>query len=1157
MARFDNRRHAMDQGARSVGQDDSQDDATFALAGAASVLGAGVDIPDAAQFGSGGADAAPPRQIVFIEGDVPDAEALADGVAPGVRAVILNAGADGMQQIAAYLASHDISDLASISIVAHGSDAAVALGSGVLSAATIGQYMSELAVIGAAVRPGGDLQLFGCDVAADPAGVAFLDQVSAATGVANVAASSHLVGAAADGGSWTLNVDVGAPTVSQPFTAAAEAAYPDVLGTTTDRLYDVADTFLNTNEADTQILDLGVNGGAVSGSQGTVVNDTNGALGLANNQFYGLAIDTPNQKYYLTTYNGNGGGNNEIFAGSLAGGTPTAIFTQATNPSNINGGNDFFQIDGLALDQPNGELYFADSEMDFSGNGVPIAGQSGIYKISVNGGSVTPVVTGADFPGALALDTAHNVVFFTDSGVTISNSLDAGSLSGGKAQVLNSELPSALSVSLSGFNNTDYPFLSGVAVDTATETLYFTAYDEHLGDITDGFIDSIGYSVSNGVVTLKTNTLTTLYSGANAGEPESIVIDPANGIFYVTNQETQAIEEGSLTATDATAVTTVYTPPGVSSSETPFQPTGLVLVSGPAVNAGGSVSFTGGSGASVTLDPGLSVSDSASTTLASATVVLGGFQSGDTLTVGTPGGLSSAFNNGTLTLSGTASLATYQTALESVQYSTSPTDTDPTHGGGDTPRTITWTVSDGVDKSGPGASTLDTIHVPGTVTAGGSVTYTGPSAVVLDQTVTVSDPDSGGDLTGATVSIGAGFSAGDALVFTDQNGISGAYNAAVGVETLTGVATLANYQTALESVAFDTTSPVESVRTINWNANDGAQTTSASSSTVNVICFCAGTMIATPDGEVPVQALQPGALVLTLRNGARAVKWVGRGKVLATRGQRGVATPVIVRQGALGDGVPARDLHVTKAHALYLDLDEVLIPAEFLVNGRTILWDDRAQEVEIYHVELDSHDVLLANGAAAESFRDDGNRWLFQNGYADADWASQEPYAPVLTGGPVVDAVWRRLLDRAGPLVLPPLTDDPDLHLVVDGVRVDPLYRRDAVYGFRLPGRPTSVVVASRAGVPASLGTVRDPRTLGVALRQVTMRQGARFMLIDADDERLSGGFHGYEPADRLRWTNGAGVLPAGDFARFDAGAEVIVRLGGATQYPLEARAAA
>ena len=127
---------------------------------------------------------------------------------------------------------------------------------------------------------------------------------------------------------------------------------------------------------------------------------------------------------------------------------------------------------------------------------------------------------------------------------------------------------------------------------------------------------------------------------------------------------------------------------------------------------------------------------------------------------------------------------------------------------------------------------------------------------------------------------------------------------------------------------------------------------------------------------------------------------------------------------------------MTKAHSLYID--DVLIPVEFLVNHRTILWDDRAQEVEIYHVELDSHDVLIANGAPAESYRDDGNRWLFQNANAGWHLPPQDPYAPVLTGGPVVDAAWRRLLDRAGPRALPPMTDDPDLHLVVDGARVEP-----------------------------------------------------------------------------------------------------------------------
>jgi hypothetical protein len=326
-----------------------------------------------------------------------------------------------------------------------------------------------------------------------------------------------------------------------------------------------------------------------------------------------------------------------------------------------------------------------------------------------------------------------------------------------------------------------------------------------------------------------------------------------------------------------------------------------------------------------------------------------------------------------------------------------------------------------------------------------------------------------------------------------------------------------------------------------------------------VVCFAAGTHIATPTGEVPVEQLQIGDLVLTAHNLSRPVRWIGQGKVLATRGRRSAATPVIVRKGALADNVPNRDLRVTKAHALYID--DVLIPVEFLVNHRTILWDDRAQEVAIYHVELDSHDVLLANGAPAESYRDDGNRWLFRNASADWHLPPQAPCAPVLTGGPVVDAVWRRLLDRAGPRALPPLTADPDLHLVVDGVRVDAQERQGSVYVFRLPPRPNSVVIASREAVPAELGIARDPRSLGVALRRVAVRQGTKFMLFDAGDDRLTVGFHAYEADSHLRWTDGCAELPAASFARFDKGAEVVLHLGGVTQYRDEraspARAAA
>jgi antigen 43 len=322
-----------------------------------------------------------------------------------------------------------------------------------------------------------------------------------------------------------------------------------------------------------------------------------------------------------------------------------------------------------------------------------------------------------------------------------------------------------------------------------------------------------------------------------------------------------------------------------------------------------------------------------------------------------------------------------------------------------------------------------------------------------------------------------------------------------------------------------------------------------------VVCFCAGTMIGTPGGEVPVEKLKIGDRVLTGHNGPRPVTWIGNGKVLATRGRRSAATPVIVRKGALASNVPNADLRVTKAHSLYID--DVLIPVEFLVNHRTILWYDRAQEVDIYHVELDSHDVLIANGAPAESYRDDGNRWLFQNANTGWHLPPREPCAAVLTGGPVVDAVWRRLLDRAGPRALPPLTDDPDLHLVIDGTRVDAEERQGSVYVFRLPPSPGSVVIASRAGVPSELGIARDPRSLGVALRRVAVRQGAKFMLLDAVDDRLTVGFHAYEADCRLRWTGGYAELPAEAFARFDKGAEVMLHLGGTAQYPDDRASAA
>jgi Hint domain len=335
-------------------------------------------------------------------------------------------------------------------------------------------------------------------------------------------------------------------------------------------------------------------------------------------------------------------------------------------------------------------------------------------------------------------------------------------------------------------------------------------------------------------------------------------------------------------------------------------------------------------------------------------------------------------------------------------------------------------------------------------------------------------------------------------------------------------------------------------------SSDFVATNAAGGADISQVCFGAGTLIRTPRGDIEVEALTVGDEVMTYRGERRPIAWIGVGKVLATRGRRTAATPVIVRKGALADNVPFRDLRITKGHSLYID--GVLIPVEFLINHRSIVWDDRTQEVSIFHVELDSHDILIADGAPAESYRDDGNRWLFQNANSGWPLPPKEACAPVLTGGNVVDVVWHRLLDRAGPRKHVPLTDDPDLHLLIDGRRANAMARLGQAYVFPLSVVPADLHVVSRAAVPAELGLARDFRSLGVALRRIVVRKGMRFRTIYASGAQLSEGFHTFEPDNGFRWTDGDAAVPAELFAGFSAPLEVVVHVGATTRYLDEGR---
>lgn len=147
-------------------------------------------------------------------------------------------------------------------------------------------------------------------------------------------------------------------------------------------------------------------------------------------------------------------------------------------------------------------------------------------------------------------------------------------------------------------------------------------------------------------------------------------------------------------------------------------------------------------------------------------------------------------------------------------------------------------------------------------------------------------------------------------------------------------------------------------------------------------CFAAGTGIATPSGEVAVEALAIGDKVLTADGRTIPVRWIGRQMVSNLfAGER--ARPVLIRAGALGDGLPRADLTVTADHGMVID--GLVINAGALVNGTTITSVPLAElpaTVTYYHVETADHHVILANGAPAETFVDYAGRAAFDN-YAE------------------------------------------------------------------------------------------------------------------------------------------------------------------------------
>jgi hypothetical protein len=168
-------------------------------------------------------------------------------------------------------------------------------------------------------------------------------------------------------------------------------------------------------------------------------------------------------------------------------------------------------------------------------------------------------------------------------------------------------------------------------------------------------------------------------------------------------------------------------------------------------------------------------------------------------------------------------------------------------------------------------------------------------------------------------------------------------------------------------------------------------------------CFVAGTRILTPRGEVPVEELTIGALVETL-NGPLPVKWIGRQtfKKAASSSWHSSVAPIRVARLALNDQYPHRDLYLSPKHSLFVD--RVLIPVEHLVNGRSVapVQMDDSEVIEYFHIELETHEVIFAEGAPAETFlvttgrEGFGNFIEYERLYGSEERPAMKPFAPVL-----------------------------------------------------------------------------------------------------------------------------------------------------------------
>jgi hypothetical protein len=309
-----------------------------------------------------------------------------------------------------------------------------------------------------------------------------------------------------------------------------------------------------------------------------------------------------------------------------------------------------------------------------------------------------------------------------------------------------------------------------------------------------------------------------------------------------------------------------------------------------------------------------------------------------------------------------------------------------------------------------------------------------------------------------------------------------------------------------------------------------------------VACFSAGTRIATKYGEVPVNALHAGDLVLTSSGDLRRVCWIGFRHLDLTRHPvPKLVQPIRILASALANGVPHDEVRLSPDHAIFIN--GVLVPARLLANGASIRRETDCTEVTYYHVELDAHDIMLAEGLPTESYLDCGNRGMFENGGAPLvlhpDFGRDgqrrreaKSCVPLITDPTRVEPIWRMLADRAEELGFsipaPRTTNDPALRVLANGRSFVPISAENGRHVFVLPPGMRDARLVSRSRAPCDIRPwIEDRRRLGVMVKGIVLRDGTDVRTIAIDDPRL---IEGWWAVERDSVASGAGRIAMRSF---------------------------